>query len=121
MTQPPDPQLTIVQDTLMKLGENVKDLTRAIQGDVATGSISIRESIRQQEERHKTEMKSLKDEFKTQSDASDDRIEILENKFSAQENMLRGVLMVTRWLGVGSLASLLGLIAVLSGLFGGHK
>lgn len=129
MTQPPDPQLVLLQQSMTTLSDTVKDLTRAIQGDVNTGSPSIRASIESLRTDLTGKLDKLKTELDSETDALNERLEklergdrvaALEQKAREQELTLKIYGNIARWAIGSSLSALLALGFTLARFFGGH-
>lgn len=102
--------LTEVRLSLDGLRTNVAKLERTIDGDPAMGAPSLRGAV-----------KAVADELKNEAESLCDRVDKLEQAGRTQEAYLRGMTTVVKWLGGGTLAGLLAVIGMLSGLFGGGK
>lgn len=115
MTQPPEPSAQTILLSEVRAGLNgvqtsVHKLERAVQGDPEAGTPSLRNAVR-----------AVADELKNEAESLCDRVDKLERAASQNEAYLKGMTTVVKWLGGGTLAGLLALIAQLTGAFGGGK
>ena len=108
MTQIPEQglaaQVAQVQAQVTNLHSSVKDIERSVNGDPAVNAPSLREAIKG---------------LDGATDALCTRLDEIEQAAKIQESYLKGMTNVIKWLGGASLTGLLGLIGVLSGVFGG--
>lgn len=113
MTQGGDTQTALLVEVragLDGMKTSVQKLERTVQGDVDAGTPSLRQAIR-----------SVADEMNIKTETLGNRIDELESANNTQQAYLRGITTVVKWLGGGTLAGLLAVIGLLSGVFGGGK
>lgn len=113
MTHPVNDQVALLTEVRVKvdaLNTCVAKLERTVDGDSGMGVPSLRRAV-----------KDLADEIKNEAESLCDRVEKLEQARQAQENYLKGMTAVGKFLGITSLAGVVGLIGQLAGWFGGGK
>lgn len=109
MTQSDPNQLSgEIRASLTNLTSTVEKLERTVEGDAGMGVPSLRTAIR-----------NVADELKNEAESLCERLDELERARQAQENYLKGITAVGKFLGVTSLAGVVGLIAQLAGWVGG--
>lgn len=101
---PPDQITNEVKSQLASLTNTVQKLERAVDGDPHMNVPSLRQAV-----------KGIADELKDEAESLCERIDKLEEARQAQENYLKGMTVVGKFLGLTSLAGVLGLIAQLAG------
>ncbi|GAA4002594.1 hypothetical protein GCM10022631_11590 [Deinococcus rubellus] len=95
-------------------------LDRSVAGDPATGVPSIRETLNAAVKQVQGDIDKIKVDLAAVDDAASDRLDAIEQASRIQAARQEGQMLIIKWLGGGSLASLIAVIVTVLKFSGSH-